>query len=549
MNQHYAKISNEPNPSQLPARPPEIPTPEGTFQFRPLSELEVTKLYNSMKHKEKKTPDINGLASKMLNLSIGNPATLTALTGIINASLTQKTFPTMLKTGIITPVPKIAKPKDPIDYRPVQVQSFLSLIIEKTAHNQLANWLNAQHLIHPLQFGFRAAHSCETAIMALMEYIYKQIDRNHICILVSIDMSKAFDTIVRPILYEKLRWYGIDPTWFESYLCDRAQAVKGADGNLSEVLTTIRGTPQGSVMGPLLFLLYINDLPLCIKDSLCTLFADDNNILNSGPVSSLREMITTAEHNCSRINEYLGTNGLKQNADKTQVIVLGSPQNLAKVGQIEINVAGKTIHSSDTLSTLGLKLDGPLTFRNHINGISKRFHLMAKSLFPLKPSLENFILLANACVISLTDYLAGIWGSANKIHLKTVVRAMRNMARRLHNVTKFDSISSTIKNDLKWLMPEQRYLHKTVSFVHQILTENKIPHFEGLLTINKDIHNYGTRSAEKIHINTRPKNSTSNRSVRIRPVVYYNQLPLDLRKCENVKTFRKKLKYHILNSL
>jgi len=231
------------------------------------------------------------------------------------------------------------------------------------------------------------------------------------------------------------------------------------------------------------------------------------------------------EEDLIRVCKWMEENGLKLNIEKTQAIVLGMPNDIAKVGQIKINIAGQEISSSGTLKTLGVTFDPTLTFRNHINGLSKRFHLTAKSLFPLKPlmSLDNFILLANACVISLTDYMAGIWGTAGKQHLQKVDRAMRSMARRLYNLTKFDSISGVIKEELKWLMPEQRYLLKTVSFVHQTLSDNKIPHFEGLLKRNNELHSYNTRSANHIHIRNRPKNSISSRSVHVRPVTVYNK--------------------------
>ena len=144
---------------------------------------------------------------------------------------------------------------------------------------------------------------------------------------------------------------------FLSYLTDLSQKVKGANGQLSDILSTIKCTPQGSDLGLIIFLMYINDLPLNIINSLCALFADGNNLPFSGPPSAIRLHLMKIEEDLNRVFKWMKGNGLKLNTGKTQAIVLGMPNDIAKVGQIKINFAGHKISSYGTLKTIGVTFD------------------------------------------------------------------------------------------------------------------------------------------------------------------------------------------------
>lgn len=542
LNEHYASISNEPVSGTCPMKPSGLITPNDKFAFRRMSEFEVLLIYKSMKHKLKHVPDYTGFAPIMLSLTIHNPDTLTALAAIINRSLLTNTFPSMIKTGIITPSAKVPNPQHPKDYRPIAEQSPLSLLIEKCAQIQIVDWLKEKKLLYDLQFGFRSGHSCETAMISLTEFMYKQIDKGNICILVALDLSKAFDVIVREFLFEKLKWYGIEPGWVESYLTLRTQVVRNADGTLSGIKSTLRGCPQGSVMGPLVFQIYINDLPFAFKDSLCIIFADDTNLCISGPPSRLPHLIKLIEGDLMSAVDWMRQGGMKLNVEKTQVMVLGSSHNLKSIGHIEIEIDGIKIKSTDKIKCLGLTIDAKLKWVTHINSISQRAHLMCKSLYPLKKliSIEHFILLMNASVISLVSYMAVIWGSAEVKYLKIVERTLRSAARYIFSIRKTDPISEIIKTKLRWLMPQKLYMYRSLCFIQKTMHEPP-PCFTNMILRNEDIHHYNTRSSKDIHLSMQPK-----RSVQFLPVSAWNDLPEDLKNCLNYSKFKRMLKNLLL---
>ncbi|OXA41542.1 putative RNA-directed DNA polymerase from transposon BS [Folsomia candida] len=263
LNNYYCSVSNESTLTPCPSKPPNFPfSSKSTFTFKPVDYKILISQFRKLKNSSKTQPDITGLSPLMLKLTIGSPNVISGILNIINKSLLESQFPENLKTSVITPIPKQNDATEPIHFRPVAAQPFLSLLIEKCAHNQIMTYLSEHNILYQGQFGFRPFHSCETAMIALIDSVHNQINLGNICILVSLDLSKAFDVLVREFLLEKLRWYGIDPKWFSAYLSYRSQVVKGANGKLSHVKFTIHGCPQGSVIGPLIFCVYVNDLPL-----------------------------------------------------------------------------------------------------------------------------------------------------------------------------------------------------------------------------------------------------------------------------------------------
>lgn len=238
---------------------------------------------------------------------------------------------------------------------------------------------------------------------------------------------------------------------------------------------------------------------------------------------------------------------MKLNLGKSQLIVFGSASNLSKVGQISIDIGGVKIVSKDQIKSLGLILDSKMSWYNHINSLSRKFHYVARSIYPLKPLMmqRNLILVFNACLISLLNYMIAIWGSSCAKNLKIIEKGVRHVARVILGRKSYEPICSIMQNELKWMLPKQNYYYKSLCFLYSI-QNNEIPFFEGFIKKCMTFYRYPTRSALNLRGNFCPRNRIGERSIHFHPVSAWNDLPINIRNCTDKKTFRVKLRNHIL---
>ena len=241
--------------------------------MRPTDEEEIFKIINGMK--PKKSAGHDGLSSIYLKLFIYE--IVRPLTIIINKSLVTGIVPDLMKLAKVIPIYKSKNKKLFSNYRPISLLPVLSKVLEKVVHKRLYSFMSKKQIFFESQYGFRDKHSTTDAITELCSNILYGFDKKESTLAVFLDLSKAFDTIDHKILLNKLEYYGIHGTplqWFKSYLSNRKQFVEYNKFN-SKICTIDCGVPQGSVLGPLLFILYTNDLPKCINKSKSILFADD----------------------------------------------------------------------------------------------------------------------------------------------------------------------------------------------------------------------------------------------------------------------------------
>ena len=245
----------------------------------------------------------------------------TPLSFIINRSFEQGVFPESLKTAQVTPVHKKEDTLTINNYRPISLLSVFSKILEKSMYNRIYSFLCKHKLINTTQFGFRSKHSTEHALISLIETIKKYLDDGEIVCGVFIDLQKAFDTLNHEILLEKLKHYGIrskQNDWFRSFLTNRKQYVS-MEGFFSQTKIVKCGVLQGSTLGPLLFLIYINDLANALEKSIVHHFADDTNLLYGNKNPSVISDVINSE--LKLVTDWLRANKLSLNESKTKLLL------------------------------------------------------------------------------------------------------------------------------------------------------------------------------------------------------------------------------------
>ncbi|CAH1967304.1 unnamed protein product [Acanthoscelides obtectus] len=293
---------------------------------------------------------------------------------LINASLTTGKVPKAIKTSVIVPIPKVSSPNKPAQYRPINLLPVIDIILETEVCAQLREFLEARKLLFKGQSGFREKHSCESALQYVCSKWRSYIHDGNIVLSVFIDLQRAFETIDRKRLIQKLQTYGITDSalkWFMNYLKDRCHVTK-INNVASNSIDSEIGVPQGSVLGPLLFLLYINDLNRVLVNTFLSLFADDTLLYVYG--KDFRQVVDSINSILEILYNWLCVNRLKLNVEKTKYMVFGTKQNcntfLEKKFCIEID--NIQIESASSMKYLGVVLDPQLNFSLHVDYVSKK---------------------------------------------------------------------------------------------------------------------------------------------------------------------------------
>jgi hypothetical protein len=268
---------------------------------------------------------LDDISAKLIKL--GGPAIYEAVTNICNLSIKTNTFPELWKHAKVTPIQKQGNSCEVNNYRPISVLPILSKILEKHVHIHFYDFLKRHNLLSDHQFGFRPKHSCQTALLHMYENWRQDIQQKLLVGNIMIDFTKAFDLVDHDILIRKLQQYKCSPSanrWFASYLCGRSQKVCLSTTH-SETKTIKYGVPQGSILGPLLFILNINDLEFVIKKSNGTLYADDTTMTASAP--STMELNSKLQTDLEHVNEWCNNNSMIINVEKTKCMQLQPKKN------------------------------------------------------------------------------------------------------------------------------------------------------------------------------------------------------------------------------
>ena len=508
-----------------------IPPVSISFVENQLNLLDVTKSTGS-----------DGLSARFLKLSASTIAPV--LVKIFNTSIKTCNYPRLFKEAKIIPIHKKGSKTDKTNYRPISVLPIISLLFERHVSLHLRQHLEANKLLYGRQSGFRSNHSCQTALTKLVDDWFTAIDNNQIVGSIFLDLSKAFDLVDHTVLKNKLSdFYLSDSTlsWFSSYLEFRSQKVV-VSGISSESLPIVTGVPQGSVLGPLLFLIYINDLPKSLEHTVADIFADDTSISTAD--SSLDVVQDKLTSDLEHVTNWCDANRMSINIDKTKIMYISTKRKMKLFSSDE-----HSLHLNDSMFTcsteetvLGVVIDNTLSWTSQCEKVLKR----CNSLLYLLARIKSFLPISsrkmfyNAYILPHLDYCCILWGNCNASLEDKLIKFQKRAARLILDKD-FDTPSNELFLELSWMRFPERVAFQKAIQMYKIFNNQAPDYLNDMFIPTSEIHPRCLRSSTNCQLYLpRPNTENYKRSFTYSGSNIWNSLPANVKTAQSVQTFKSK---------
>ena len=509
-----------------------------SIYLEPVTSVGIDQIIKDLKNGAPGCDDITAFVLKDTRQSINIPVCY-----LCNLSLSEGVFPNELKLANVSPLFKSGDPMLFNNYRPVSLLCVLSKVFEKVMYTRLLDFLELRNILIKNQFGFRKFHSSYMALMVMMNDISKALDEGDSVIGIFLDFSKAFDTVNHRILLDKLFHYGIRGNaldWFESYLSNRRQYVTYNDVK-SSIKDVSCGVPQGSILGPLLFLIYINDLyTVCCKSS-PILFADDTNLFYRG--KDVNVMAQEINIELSQISLWLKTNKLSLNIKKTHFMLFHRKKIDAV---IKIQIDNEEIDRVYKTKFLGVIIDHKITWKEHVTYVSGKMSRSIGILIKARSCLNKHAMMTlyYSFIYPYMTYCNNVWGSTYASNTEKVYNLQKRALRIMFNIGKRESVIPMFTEMCILKFPDIN-VYLTSRFMFRYHHELVPGIFHGYFTPNTDVHKYYTRQSTYFHIPV-VKSDLSKFSIRYRGAMIWNEiLKLGIDTCTSEMVFMKSVKSRI----
>lgn len=524
----------------------------GNFSLQPVSDYTVLKVLQRFKSNAQ---GIDGISLDMLLMTL--PHSLSAITAIINRSITSGIFPETWKMAVVKPIPKNSHPSALTDLRPISLLPCLSKLLEKVVCMQLIKYLEENHILPQFQSGFRKGHSTSSALLDVVDNLLASQDQGMCSILVLLDFSRAFDSISIPLLLSKLAFYGLDSlsvNWFSSYLNQRQQCVELKLTNGSSLKSSFRpvprGVPQGSILGPILFILYSADITEAFSYCKYHLYADDVQLYHSFLPSDCADAVNDINQDLAQISRWSKLNSLVLNPKKSKYMLIGTRVGLEKTAcvQINIQVDGEAVEFVPEAKSLGLTLDRHLHFESHIAESVRNCFYRLKLLYKIRPYIneEVRITLCESLILSKLNYCDVVYGSCLLARTERLVQRVQNACARFcfhipprTHVTPYLNSSNMLK------MKARRDLH-LASLLFGVIGYKFPPYLFVKLVWAQERYRYHKRAGTHVLVTPRHKSVAFRGSFRFAASRCWNVLPPPFQTLKTIYTFKHSLKRELL---
>jgi hypothetical protein len=483
------------------------------------------------------------------------PMLLPYLTRAFNCSLISGVVPGAFKNAMVRPILKKenGNPNDFSNYRPISLLPFLSKILEKIVAERLVTHMITNDLDEVLQSGFKASHSSETALLKVTDDLRRASDNGRVSILTLLDLSAAFDTIDHSFLINRLSTdLGISGkalSWLQSYVENRFQSVT-FNGSTSNPKPVKYGVPQGSVLGPLLFRIYLLPLGKILKKEGFDfhLYADDTQIYLSSLPTEINTSIEKLKKGFELISTWLSKNFLKLNTEKTNILLIGPKEKRERLSKElgNITLGSVPIALSDRAKNLGVIFDGDLSLSSHVASVTKSAIISFKNMAKIRKhfSFQSFEILTHAFVTSRLDYCNSLLTGANHSDLNKLQLVQNYSAKILCNRKKYDSVTPLLKG-LHWLPIRERVVFKAMVMSYKAIKNQAPSYISNMVTKYAPGRYLRSSTSELLKVPRANTRGFGDRAFSIFAPRQWNNLPASIKESSSLDVFKKRLKTHL----
>lgn len=524
------------------------PTLSNSCYLYEVNQHEVLNLLNNLPNK--KSTGIDGISPFVVKLAkyyITGP-----LTHIFNLSISSGVFPNKLKIAKLVPLYKKNDKRDCANYRPIAITSIFSKLLEKIMYSRLLNFFNKSDILYDFQFGFRKNYSTSLALLEVINTINSEIHNKCHVMGIFLDLKKAFDTVNHTILLNKLENYGLRGSalnWIKSFLTGRKVFCK-LDEHVSSEYPLDCGVPQGAVLSPLLFLLFVNDMHRAIPNHKLRLFADDSNVFIIS--HNLQLLFQEANLTLKSVHKWLGDNKLSINLAKTNYILFKSSEKTLEflnINNLKLELDNQIIARTASSRYLGVIINERLSWAEYIQEIIKHIRSYVGIFYKYKSNLSMVSgkLLYNCCILPKLNYGIELYGISNKTTLKPleiqcnkILRCLQNVHPRTH--------CRIIYNNFNTLPVNYLFRFSLLKILHKSIYDPKsLPNvITSKFATNSQTHNYCTRNQNDFHYFNNIKYDDDPLALATR---FWNWLPDTIKLVSSKRVFHRSLKSYYLNNL